>query len=650
MLSQNVFAQGFLSLLIFAVPSLSSASLLNSLDSSKWFVWATVDERACGGSIYQESMIFYIDQQGNQLNVKDADGYEYTGTLNGQNLTWQGMFTEDEGSTNISVSATISDDWITMEGSSQFTFTPFVGFPCSGGSTFSGEREVEDTPIIEPEPQPIYAPLSSEWPLYLGGSGRDFASSVVVDGKGNIIVAGNTQGQSFSWGDGDDLRQQEGMFGSQFVVKFDDQGRYLWGRILQNSAFTTGLAVDFQHNILVMGLYDLVKLDPDGAVLWTHSLSDWGNQARLRDDASPYVGSGRRIGVDMLNRIIVGGRTVRPELAQGGYLTEHQGGYDGYIQVISPSGNRLWSTYIGGSNDETIEGIAVSPVSGTIYVVGNTSSMDWVSGGMSTDLKQFKQGGIPTSRIFGQTCFVAALNSEGEHIWSTYLGGSLLEQPPVFNDRIYLSDNCLAIDLDLTNTLNIVGLTRSVADDGAGWMPPLGEPSASMLRLEPSPDFHQDGFAVKMYDNGSELLWGTYLGRKGSHIVPLALQSTYAGDLFIVGVTSSEYWTVRGRDTVYNGERDGFWLHLTSAGHTRSSSYMGGLLDDEAWSIAFDKAENPIIVGITNSPFWQEGKASLRLNPDPYYRGDSDAFVVRLLPPSSRKPKPLPLWLPAILR
>lgn len=650
MLSRNLFAQGIFSFLVFAAPSLSSANLLSNLDSSTWYVWATVDERACGGSIYQESMIFHIDQQGNQLNVKDADGYEYTGTLNGQALTWQGSYTEDEGTTNLSVSATISDDWITMEGNSQFTFTPFIGFPCSGGSTFTGEREVEETPIIEPEPLPVYANLTSEWPLYLGGSGRDFASSVVVDGVGNIIVAGNTHSQSFSWKDGDDLRQQEGMFGSQFVVKFDGQGRYLWGRILENSAFTTGLTVDFQNNILVMGLYDLIKLDPDGEVLWTHSLSDWGGQTMARDSASLFVASGRRIAVDMSNRIIIGGQTLRTGLAEGGFLTEHQGGYDGFIQVISPNGNRLWSTYIGGTNDDSVQGIAVSPVSGTIYVVGNTASMNWVSGGMSTDLKQFKQGGVPTSRVVGQTCFVAAINSQGEHIWSTYLGGSLLEQPPVIDHYIFLFDKCHAIDLDLTNTLNIVGVTSSVSDDGFGWMPPLGEPSASMLRLEPSPDFHQDGFAVKMYDNGSELLWGTYLGQQGSRVSPLALQSTHAGDLFIVGVTTSEYWTVRGRDTVFNGDRDGFWLHLSSAGHTRSSSYMGGLLDDEAWSIAFDKAENPIIVGITNSPFWQEGNSSLRLNPDPDYRGDDDAFVVRLLPPSSRKPKPLPLWLPAILQ
>lgn len=652
-------------LLCYAGFGLGGSSVLASaeftdLHNSDWVVTATVDERDCGGQIYTTIQYYSITQSGNQLMVTDADGYSYTGTISGQDVSWQGSYADDPGITTLTLNAKVSDDWLTMQGTSSFVYhVASLGFSCSGSGDFTGVRTVDE--VEEPE-EPVelnFADLNQDWPIYLGGTSRDLAAAVEVDYAGNIIVAGISSSDTFAWLDGDDLREQEGFFGSQFVLKFDEQGRYIWGKVLNNSAFVAGMTVDFQNNILVMGSHDLIKLSPEGEVLWTHSFQDWGYQVILRDGTNSYVSSGRRLAVNQLNQIIVGGRTTVAGLASGGFDTEfngiNPGATDGYIQVLSPQGERLWSTYLGGTRNDSVQGVAVSPVSGTIYVTGNTTSTNWVSGGMST-LARGQTSEEQT--VQAQTCFVAALSASGDHIWSTFLGASLLEEEQDDNSFTHQFDECYAINLDLNNSLNIIGNTNSkvvsLGEDGvnwlppAGWMPSAGEPHASMLRLEPTQGYFHDAFAVKMFNNGSDLVWGTYLGKQGSNIIPLSLDSTAQGDVYIVGKTTSGQWAVRGRDTVYNGESDGFWIYLTSAGHTRSSSYLGGVLNDEAWSVVLDRAENPIIVGITESPYWAVGDPLLRLNPDPNYQGDFDAFIVRLLP-GVRPGRGVPVWLPAIL-
>ena len=59
----------------------------------------------------------------------------------------------------------------------------------------------------------------------------------------------------------------------------------------------------------------------------------------------------------------------------GGGKQAHEG--DGVLAVISPDGSRLvYATFLGGSDDDLIRGIAPGP-SGEVYLVGSTSSRDF---------------------------------------------------------------------------------------------------------------------------------------------------------------------------------------------------------------------------------------------------------------------------------
>lgn len=612
------------------------------MDNSEWVIDAQVDERDCGGQLYNITYYFDFQQSGNELTIIDGNGNSYVGTISGREITWQGSYADHPGVTTLTLSAEVSDDWLTMEGTSSFVYegqSPEEN--CSGSGNFTGVRTVDSDNEPEIPFKFNFADLGEEWPVYMGGKSDDLASAVVVDGENNLIVAGVTGSRTFSWLDGDDLLERDGLLGSQFVLKFDEQGEFLWAKLLSGEGFISGMTVDRQNNILVLGTYTLTKLSPESEVLWTHSLRDWGPQADGRGFTSARVSSGRRVAVNNANQIIIGGTTSSEGLADGGFDPGFNGSKDGFVQVLSPSGDRLWSTYIGGTQEDSVQGIAVHLLTGVIYITGNTKSLNWVSGGMSTDLTQFKDHfGNPPLFISEQTCYVAALSSTGDHLWSTFLGGSLLDEPRVSHSNIWLSDECYAIHLDKSNILTIIGNSASIGEDGAGWMPDQADLFVNPPRLEPTPldhpdnTFQKDAFAVKMPTDGSRLIWGTYLGGLGSRTIPLSLDSGAKG-MYIAGKNWSRPAQQTSDALLGDDNGDGFLLNLRENGGGQPLNRVGGFGNDEVWSVAVDQAGNPIFAGITSSTYWGSWAADIweqRLNPDPYYQGGSDAFVVRAVP------------------
>jgi autotransporter-associated beta strand protein len=107
----------------------------------------------------------------------------------------------------------------------------------------------------------------------------------------------------------------------------------------------------------------------------------------------------------------VTGRTASSGWVSGGFDTSHSGGDDGFVAKLTPTGQHLWSTYLGGSSNDAVGGIAVD-ATGNYLVTGYTQSSGWVS------------GGFDTSHNGGVDALVAKLTPTGQHLWSTYLGGS----------------------------------------------------------------------------------------------------------------------------------------------------------------------------------------------------------------------------------
>ena len=135
---------------------------------------------------------------------------------------------------------------------------------------------------------------------------------------------------------------------------------------------------------------------------------------------STYVGgsgddSGQGIAVDGSGNVYATGYTASSGWVSGAWQSVEGGGNDAYVVKLSPAGAHLWSTYLGGAGDDYGYGIAAD-TTGNVYVTGSTASSGWTSGGWDTS--------------FGGTVdgFVVKLSAAGAHVWSTYVGGGNSEE------------------------------------------------------------------------------------------------------------------------------------------------------------------------------------------------------------------------------
>ncbi|MBX7223655.1 MAG: SBBP repeat-containing protein [Blastocatellia bacterium] len=86
------------------------------------------------------------------------------------------------------------------------------------------------------------------------------------------------------------------------------------------------------------------------------------------------------------------------------------GGKDGFISKVNSSGVVVWSTYLGGSGNDTINAVAYS--NGYVYVAGTTASTD------------FPTTVAPSPWPSGKNSFVSVINvSTGTLTYSTVFGG-----------------------------------------------------------------------------------------------------------------------------------------------------------------------------------------------------------------------------------
>ncbi len=137
---------------------------------------------------------------------------------------------------------------------------------------------------------------------------------------------------------------------------------------------------------------------------------------------STYLGgsgsdNGRAVAVDGSGAAYVAGYTSSSAFpstggaAQTGY---GGGGLDAFVTKLSPDGaSRVYSTYLGGPNDDAAHAVAVD-ASGAAYVVGVTNA----SGFPTT------AGAAQTSTGGGTDAFVTKLSATGaSRVYSTYVGG-----------------------------------------------------------------------------------------------------------------------------------------------------------------------------------------------------------------------------------
>jgi len=446
-------------------------------------------------------------------------------------------------------------------------------------STITGEYDASLELVVDP---------SLDWSTYLGGSLSESGLAVATDGSGNVFVTGPTESAGWLSG-GFDTSYNGG--GDAFVVKLSSTGEHLWSTYLGGSSddVGTGVAVNGSGEVFVVGHTDssgwvsggwddtlggtrdgfVVKLSSSGDLLWSSYLGGSGYDEMARD-----------VAVDGSGDVFVSGSTDSPGWVSGGGDESFGGDNDGFVVKLSSTGEHLWSTYLGGEGWDQGRSIAVDG-SGDVFVAGPThSSSGWVSGGVlngAADAFVLKLAGDSGDHIWsrylggsgneeawgvavdgsgsvfvtGQTTpssgwvsggwdesfnggsmdgFVVKLSGSGEHLWSTYLGGS---------DK----DVGFGIAVDGSGDVFVSGCTHSSGWVSGGW--------------DESYDGGEDGFVVKLAGGSGGHIWSSYLGGSADDTARDIVVGD-SGDVFVTGPTTSSGWVSGGWDTSYNGDGDAF--------------------------------------------------------------------------------------------
>jgi hypothetical protein len=264
--------------------------------------------------------------------------------------------------------------------------------------------------------------------------------------------------------------------------------------------------------------------------------------------------------------------------------------FDVFVTKVSPSGVLLYSTFVGGSQDDYGFNIRVDP-QGYAYFVGQTLSSDYPT---TAGAFQPKFNGCVDG-------LVTKLSPDGSSlIYSSYIGGS---------NKIgclggEFGDNLVeGLAIDTAGDAYLAGATGSPdfpVTPGAYQTKYPGGPSPTETFLA--------GFAAELSPDGSHLIYSTLLGSIGADIgnngVTLAKNVALdsAGNAYVVGLSDAIPTTPGTFQTTSLGGFDAFVVKLNAAGsNAKCATLLGGSSYDEAQDVVLDSSNNIYLAGRTDS-------------------------------------------------
>lgn len=136
-----------------------------------------------------------------------------------------------------------------------------------------------------------------------------------------------------------------------------------------------------------------------------------------------------------------------------------------------------------------------------------------------------------------------------------------------------------------------------------------------------------DVFVAKLNATGTALVYSTYLGGSGMDIGG-GIAVDAAGNAYVAGYTASANFPTQNALQPSNaGSVDAFVAKLDATGSALLySTYVGGLLDDEASAVALDGSGNACVTGFTTSTDFPISSALQPSNGG----GQADAFILKV--------------------
>ena len=263
--------------------------------------------------------------------------------------------------------------------------------------------------------------------------------------------------------------------------------------------FVTGYFVSHTNvggsDFLSVGSWDIVvaKYNPDGAHLWSTRFGSTGLDA------------GFAATVDLGGNLYVAGVFNGTVDFGGGPLTSAGSG-DIFVASFASDGAHRWSRRYGSFANDTAQDIAV------------TNAQDLIITGFFRDSVDFGGGALSAESI---DAFVLALDTDGNHIWSTRHGGSFdelgVELAIDHDDNVYLAAS-YSVNTAVTSSHWTTHLVKFDANGGHIWfrIPQLGP--------TPPVNYLNTPWAVAIDSEGNVFLAGRLYGDAGNTEI---LQSSF---------------------------------------------------------------------------------------------------------------------------
>ncbi|MCS6904721.1 MAG: fibronectin type III domain-containing protein [Bacteroidia bacterium] len=440
----------------------------------------------------------------------------------------------------------------------------------------------------------IIDPLARTWATYYGANSLDRAYGVAIGPNGNIAVVGYTQNTGFPVSPGAFQGTFSGV-NDAFAILFDPSGNRIWSTFYGGTSIdqANSVVIDANNNVYFTGYSSstdfsvtqgsgqagggdvfVVRLSSTGARNWALLLGGNSND------------QGNSIALDRGGNVLVAGTTFSPNFPVNNAFQQTFGGIrDAFVvKMAATNGTTLWSTYLGGANDDQAFGVDAD-ANNNVVVAGLTSSNNFPA-----------TSGTYTG---GNDVFVASLNANGQRNWAIYWGGTQNEQAN-------------AVAVDAANNIIITGQTNSTSG--------IATPGAIQSTFGGGA---RDIFVAKLNNSGTPQ-WATYYGGSADD-EGLSIAADAGNNIYITGITNSaNFRTQAALQSTSAGNNEAFILELGSTGSLRLASYYGGSQNEVGRGIAV-RGNTVVVVGQTSSINFPVQ------NPYQQFRGgNDDAFILAL--------------------
>jgi len=361
------------------------------------------------------------------------------------------------------------------------------------------------------------------------------------------------------------------------ILKSSDGGT-TWTSVGPANLDANAIAPGVGGQSILAGLYSsqyafVSKLSPDGSSLVY----------------STYIGgsgttSSRAISADSTGAYICGVTDARDFPVVNALQPKIGGGQDIFVSRINSDGSGfVFSTYVGGHQDDSCTGIAVDGGRNILFA-GNTITLDPA---ISNDYPITPGVTQPYTRVT-QDCVIGKIDPLGQNLlYSTFLGGSS------FN-------SCSGLAADSNGNAYVVGQTSSA--DFPYTAPPFGYgiPGTETVLSQLT------GFITKLSPSGSSLVYSRLMGGAKGTSQLNAVTVDSAGRAYIAGWANASDYPLSSSTlatTIAGGtSRAVIGVIESDGGALVASSTLPGSGPDNAANIAVDSTGNIWVAGTSSDP------------------------------------------------